>query len=77
VTIRIRKRPKLSAGLKRRREHNISVLKKRLPGTYNDHDFAIFPDRFLGKLANFVNQEALRGKYPEYYEKKGKKRKGE
>jgi len=73
MPIRIRKRPTLSKGLKRRREHNISVIQKRTPGTYSSHDFALFPDRFLGKLANFVDQEALREKYPQYYRKKAKK----
>jgi len=70
MTVRRRKRPKLSKGLMRRRQHNIAVLMKRLPGSYSNSDIAEFPDNYLGKLANFVDQEAMRAQSPEFYKKK-------
>ena len=56
MTIR-RRRPKISKGMMKRRQHNIAVLQKRLPGTYNNSDFANFPDKYLGRLANYVLQD--------------------
>jgi hypothetical protein len=58
MAIRKRRHPKVSKGLRRRRLHNIDILKKLTSGYYQDSSIAIMNDKYLGELASYVKQEA-------------------